>query len=218
MVDIGNYSSIYHLHIPRTGGVFIRNQLLNQYKGDQCFATHYQPLKTHSLFNYRYVSGHFGTYPISHMNNPKVFTVLRNPVDRFLSYYKYTRAFFNEDMLDKWLWDKNLSSIHANTQTKFLSNPIDIDIYNINLVNKNTVNSNWFIGQDANMQKAQKFVDTNEVFFMEQLDDLFNIDNPIKVNNSGKKPNITQEQYDRIVELNSLDIELYEYSLATKKY
>jgi hypothetical protein len=152
------------------------------------------------------------------MNNPMIFTVLRNPVDRFLSYYKYTRAFFNEDMLDKWLWDKDLSQIHSNTQTKFLSNSIDIEEYNKNLVNQKTVNANWFIGQNANIYKAKKFVDNHQIFFMEQLDDMFNIDNPIKVNNSGKRPNITQDQYDRIVELNSLDIELYEYALATKKY
>jgi hypothetical protein len=218
MVDIGNHSSIYHLHIPRTGGVFIRNQLLEKYKELECFATHYEKLEQSNINKYFYVAGHFGTYPIQYMNNPVVFTVLRNPVDRFLSYYKYTKPFFKTNMLNEWLYNEDLSAIHSNTQIKFLTNKIDIDKYNNNLVNDITINNNWFIGQDLDLQKAKSFVDNNIVFVMEEIDDVFGISNGVRVNKSGKQPIITPEQYDRIVELNSLDIELYDYAIRAKNY
>jgi hypothetical protein len=216
MVDIGKHSSIYHLHIPRTGGVFLRNQFLNQYSNLNCFATHYEKLEKDNIGQYFYLGGHFGTYPIPYMNDPFIFSVLRNPIDRFLSYYKYTKPFFKKDMLDSWLYDEELSNIHSNTQTKFLTNSIDINNYNNNLVNDITINNNWFIGQTLDIKKAKGFVDNYNIFIMEEIDDIFGFSNGIKVNKSGKQPLITPKQYDRIVELNSLDIELYEYAIRTK--
>lgn len=218
MVDIGNYSSIYHLHIPRTGGIYVKNQLLEKYQGSNVFASHYSKLEIDNLYRCQYVSGHFGTTPIEYLSNPLVFTVLRNPVDRFISYYKYTKPFFYEDMLDTWLYDETLSKLHSNTQLKFITNPIDISQYNKNLVNKETVNNNWFIGQEENIDKAKSFIKNNLILFTENLDEYFNTTGEIRINKSGKKPEITQIQYDRIVELNRLDIELYEYALRSKKY
>ena len=49
MVGIRNYSSIYHLHIPRTAGVFLRNHLLQEFQGKESFATHYDPIDKNSL-------------------------------------------------------------------------------------------------------------------------------------------------------------------------
>ena len=217
MVDIGDYSSIYHLHIPRTGGTYIKKQMLERYQDRNIFATHYNKLDIDSLNTCAYVAGHFGITPIEHLNNPLVFTVLRNPVDRFLSYYKYTRSFFYDDMLDTWLYDDELSKIHSNTQLKFITNKIDLDLYNKNLVNKETVNNNWFIGQEEDLDRGKSFIDQNLILFTENLDKYFNTDSNIRINKSGKKPKITEKQYDRIVELNRLDIELYEYSIRTKK-
>lgn len=218
MVDIGEHSSIYHLHIPRTGGIYVKNQMLQKYPGNQAFATHYSEIDLEKLKDYKYVSGHFGITPIEYLENPLVFTIFRNPVDRFLSYYKYTRPFFNQDMLDLWLYDEELSKIHSNTQIKFITNKIDLDQYNKNLVNQQTVNRNWFIGQKEDIDKAKDFVDKNLILFTDSLDKAFNIENGIRINKSGKKPEVTKKQYDRIVELNSLDIELYEYASRTKKY
>jgi hypothetical protein len=216
MVDIGNCSSIYHLHIPRTGGVYIRNQMLEKYKNDNTFATHYSKLEIDKVNTYKYLAGHFGITPIKHLNNPLTFTVLRDPVDRFLSYYKYTRPFFNQDMLDLWLYDEELSKIHSNTQIKFITNEINLNKYNKNLVNKETINNNWFIGQEQDINKAKDFIDKNIVLFTNTLDKTFKIEQGIRINKSGKKPEVTSKQYDRIVELNSLDIELYEYALRAK--
>lgn len=218
MVDIGNYSSIYHLHIPRTGGIYVRNQMLEKYKDNNTFATHYDKLEIDKINKYKYISGHFGTTPIEYLNNPLIFTVLRDPIDRFLSYYKYTRPFFSEDMLEKWLYDESLCQIHSNTQTKFITNKINLNRYNENLVNKETVNNNWFIEQEEDIDKAKLFVDHNLIFFTEMLDKHFTVIKGVRTNKSGKKPEITKKQYDRIVELNSLDIELYGYASRTKKY
>jgi hypothetical protein len=119
-------------------------------------------------------------------------------------------------MLDLWLYDEELSKIHSNTQIKFITNEINLNKYNKNLVNKETVNNNWFIGQEQDINKAKDFIDKNIVLFTNTLDKTFKIEQGIRINKSGKKPEVTSKQYDRIVELNSLDIELYEYALRAK--
>jgi acid phosphatase class B len=121
-------------------------------------------------------------------------------------------------MLDAWLYDDKLSKIHSNTQVKFITNKIDLTQYNKNLVTQETINNNWFIGQEENINKAKDFIDKNVILFTDNLDKDFNIENAIHINKSGKKPEVTKKQYDRIVELNSLDIELYGYASRTKKY
>ncbi len=223
MVGIGNYSSIYHLHIPRTAGVFLRNHLLQEFHGKESFATHYDPIDTNSLKEKHYVGGHFGTSPISYMENPLVFTVLRNPIDRFISYAKYTRSFFQKDSMDELLYGE-YSQLHENTQIKFITNHIDLDKYNTNLVNSETIKNNWFIGQSDSIDAAKEFIDNNVIVTLDSIDKLPSIlgikdfKNMSKVNGTNNLTGVTKEQYDKIVSMNELDMEVYEYAKTQKNY
>ena len=223
MVGIRNYSSIYHLHIPRTAGVFLRNHLLQEFQGKESFATHYDPIDKNSLMEKYYVGGHFGTSPILHMENPLVFTVLRNPIDRFISYAKYTRSFFQKDSMDELIYGEH-SQLHENTQTKFITNNIDIDRYNINLVNPETIQNNWFIGQKESFDSAKYFIDNNVVVTLEdihKLPEILGIEkfkNMSKVNETRSLSGVTKEQYDKIVSMNELDLEVYQYAKTKKNY
>lgn len=223
MVGISDYSSIYHLHIPRTAGVFLRTHLLHEFANKDYFATHYQQLETKSLISKVYVGGHFGITPITHMNKPMVFTILRNPIERFISYAKYTKSFFNKDSLNE-LINGEFSVLHENTQSKFMTNPIDLEKYNNNLVSPNTIKNNWFIGQDESFENVKNFIDNNIVVTLENILELpkllgiSDFTNMSKINETTQHSGLTKDQYDKIVSMNQLDLEAYNYAKTKKNY
>lgn len=233
MVDIGNHSSIYHLHIPRTAGIFIKNHLKDVFADKKIFATHNQPIDDDFIKDSFYVGGHFARYPIDKMNNPLVFTVLRNPVERFISYYKYTRHLFpqykDNELLDRWLYDDYFSKIQSNSQFKSITGTLDIEKYNKFLVDQRTIEENWFIiDYSDNVKDAKDFIDKNHVFVFDNINNLTesicsllqipSFKNLYKYNTSDKSDfGITKLQYDRIIELNQLDMEIYEYAKRKEK-
>ena len=223
MVDINRNTSIYHLHIPRTAGVFLRKHFIPEFADHNSFSTHYDQIVLENLADKQYVSGHFGTTPIEHMSRPLVFTVLRDPVKRFISYARYTRSFFQTDSMSELLYGEH-SKLHENTQAKFITNEIDIDLYNKNLVNSETIQKNWFIGQEESFEKAKSFIDNNIVVTLENIEklpDLLGIKNFKdlgKQNSTRSKTEVTKEQYDRIVSMNQLDMEIYQYAKTQKDY
>jgi hypothetical protein len=223
MVDINRNTSIYHLHIPRTAGVFLRKHFIPEFSEHETFSTHYDQLVLDSISDKKYISGHFGTTPIEHMTSPTVFTVLRDPIDRFISYARYTRSFFQKDSMHELLYGE-YSVLHQNTQTKFITNGIDIDLYNKNLVSSETIQRNWFIGQEESFEKAKNFIDNNIVVTLETIEKLprllgiKNFKDLDKQNSTRSKADITKEQYDRIVSMNQLDMEIYQYAKTQKNY
>ena len=233
MVDIGNHSSIYHLHIPRTAGIFIKNHLKDVFSDRQIFATHNKPIDDKYLKNSYYVGGHFSGYPINVMNNPTVFTVLRDPVERFISYYKYTRHLFpqykDNELLDRWLYDDRFSGLQSNAQFKSITGTLDVEKYNKFLVDHKTIEENWFIiNHSDDIKDGQEFIDNNHVFIFDNIEklttsicSLLNIPqfkNLYKYNTSDKSDyNISKSQYDRIIELNQLDMEIYQYAKRKEK-
>jgi hypothetical protein len=223
MVDISHSDSIYHLHIPRTGGVFLRKHLLEEFFNKPHFSTHRDKLILETLSSQKYVGGHFGTTPIPYMNNPLVFTVLRNPVERFISYAKYTRSFFQKDSMNELLYGEH-SNLHANTQTKFITNQIDIESYNKSLVNAESIQKNWFIGQEESFEKAKSFIDNNVVVTLDEIEKLpsilgiKNFKDMSKVNGTRSVSGVSKEQYDKIVSMNELDMEIFNYAKTQKKY
>lgn len=232
MVDIGNYSSIYHLHIPRTSGVFMRGHILREFMGKRTFATHYSRIDDNILGNSYFVGGHFGTYPIELMSDPLVFSVLRDPVKRFISYFKYVYPSIGsgdpDKDFDRWISDESISHYQSNTQTKFLSNSIDVDLYNQNIGLDKRIIANWFIKDVSDTAIAKMFIDKHNVFIMEDGPKIYqDITNMLgvspfphteQINNSATiNLNISKKQYDKIEELNSLDLEVYDYARYKEK-
>ena len=229
------YNSIYHLHVPRTAGIFIRNHISKSFNNKTQHISHSQPIYEKDISQYFLISGHFGKYPIAFMNNPLVFSVIRHPVERYISYYKYVKhkfpEFKNNELLDYWLYDDRISLLHSNTHLKFFTGEIDINKYNQYFVSPYTSEENWFINNYSNnVQDGINFIDNNHVFSFDNINiltesicDLLKINqfkNLYKYNSSDKSDwGITKKQYDRIEQLNSLDMELYEYvKNKEKKY
>jgi hypothetical protein len=225
---MNQYDSIYHLHVPRTAGMFLKNHLQYQFVEKKQQIHHGKQLINEEISSCYIVSGHYGTYPIKLMSNPLVFSVMRNPVERYISYYKYVRYMFpeyeNNDLLDYWINDERLSSLHSNTHFKNFTGSINVEKFNKNLVNKYTIEENWLLeNYSNNIQDGFDFIDKHHIFIFDDIKkltdsicDLLNVKpykNLYKFNSSDPKDyGITKKQYARIEELNSIDMELYEYA------
>ena len=90
---INDDAIVIQVHIPKTAGTSLR-LLFNQVFGaDKCLMNYKDELhekKSTELTNIRHVSGHFG-YGIhqSFAKKPIYITVLRNPIDRYISLYSH---------------------------------------------------------------------------------------------------------------------------------
>lgn len=235
------FDSIYQSHIPRTGGTFVKAHLKNEFANKGYLSNHNTELTESKISDSFYIVGHWANYPMQYMKNPIVFTILRNPIDRFLSSFKYTRFMFpemsNEELLEYWLYDPKMSSLHSNTQFKFLTGNMDVEKYNDVVKNsplisqgkmmhkKPMTENNWFITNEGKTkQDAFDFINNNHIFFIEDIDGLFdNLPKLLNVNPFLFKDPINQSeqldiklsptQYERIIELNSIDLEIYDYAI-----
>lgn len=234
--------SIYHLHIPRTSGVYIRNFVTPNLisKGVNHFASNRTDIDEEIIKSSLFVSGHFGLMPIDKMDNPDVFTLVRDPVERFISYFKYTTGIHrtyeeNMDKLDSWLYGDQMP-IQSNLQSKFLTGSININQFNLNHRERHSsVLNGWFIeGYSNSIDDIKKNIDKfyvypmtkHEVFkedFNKCLDKNFGFTifkHNDKANESHEiNIDFTKDRIERIAEINSLDMEVYDYVQSiTKRY
>lgn len=231
---------VYHLHIPRTSGVYIRNFVMPHLLSKKIdhFASNRSDIDVEHIAKCEYVSGHFGLMPLKHMDNPVVFSLVRDPVERFISYFKYTTGInrtYEENMekLDNWLYGEQ-SEIQSNLQSKFLTGSMNVDEFNSRFREKHkAVTSGWFIEDySLNMADIKQNIDNFYVYPMTRHDEFkedFNkcLDETFgfkifkhndKANSSHEiKVDFTPDRVSRIEELNSVDIEMYDYVRSIKK-
>lgn len=234
--------SIYHLHIPRTAGIYIKNHVLPHLitSGVPHFVSNRTIIDVEKWNNSKFIGGHFGLSPLDYMDSDtKVFTVIRNPVDRFISYFKYTTGLVRagqeaSDKLERWLYGDQ-SNTQANLQTKFLLGKTNINEFNknFNYFQKNVDNA-WYLEEiSGGVEKAISNLDKFYAYSLENLN-LFKEDmnkalekeflfKPFKgVNDSANRSpeiglSLTKKQIARIEELNEMDMILYEHVSKSKK-
>lgn len=232
--------SIYHLHVPRTSGTYIKNNVLPHLitGGVEHFASNRSYIDTNLIKNSKFVIGHFGLMPLDYMNDPEVFCILRDPVERFISDFKYMvnitdRRGSVEEKLNHLLYE-NQSEMQSNVQSKFLSGKTNIAKFNIEPARYvHSARNTWFIedySKDINTIKRNidRFncytMDNHEAFKID-FNNSLNKNFGFKTFKHSDKTNeskdvgisLTKEQIDRIYELNSLDMEVYEYVQKTQK-
>lgn len=232
--------SIYHLHIPRTSGIYIKNNVLPHLIADGVphFVSNRSKIDLGIIKNSKFVGGHFGTTPIEYMNSPEVFSIIRNPVDRFISYFKYTTGLVRmgeeaEKKKYEWLYGKQ-SEMHSNSQSKFLTGKINIDYFNNNLnYMQEKVESGWFLeNYNLNLDKILENVDKFYCYSLDNYEIFIDDFNKALMKNFGfnsfkykdpanLSPDIgiifNKKDVERIIQLNELDIKVYEYVQKSKK-
>lgn len=232
--------SIYHLHIPRTSGIYIKNNVLPHLisGGVSHFVSNRTQINPTTISNSEFVGGHFGLMPLDYMKNPEVFSILRHPVDRFISYFKYTtgRIRMGEEAERKkhsWLYGEECL-MQSNSQSKFLTGKINIEKFNngIGYLQEN-VKQHWFIENYtlnldsvlSNVDKIYCYSLENQNIFLEDLNKSlykhfgFNTFKYRDKANCSPEIGVTfsKKDIDRIVELNELDMQVYEYVQKSKK-
>lgn len=133
---------LYHLHIPRTSGTGILYAINNSFKIHKS-KTNTNSFKPPEIFQFVYdhdvmqfwplISGHFAINPIiENKENIDVFSIVRNPIDHFISIAAY-RAMSSQEQFDNLFLDKfiegeydlpigcDLFSSRGNLQTKMLT-------------------------------------------------------------------------------------------------
>jgi hypothetical protein len=261
---IMSLKQLYFLHIPKTAGRFVSENILNSVNNKDCcyFTTGYQN-NSEGLESKIYISAHSGTYPIDLLKNIDVATVVRDPVSARASYFNFIYPRLLKDRLEyqnikndkeKFLYylfyDKEFL-IHNNYQSNFLCNSSDPRSWNTNFFNKKGKpllikkynegqNFNWFIGNEntsldnainnINKFKIVNTLDNIEMFcnsikswflLNHSIEIKFDFNNKINVSISefnNKKTSseyfvnlLNQNEKDRILELNSVDLEVYNF-------
>jgi hypothetical protein len=90
---------IVHIHIPKTAGTALRSAVAEANNGEYRVFPHYDEIKFVNIAaeDYDFYSGHIGYHTAAALNG-NIITVLRNPIDRFVSVY-----FFGANYLPKGL-------------------------------------------------------------------------------------------------------------------
>jgi hypothetical protein len=88
---------IVHLHIPKTAGTALRTAFEKTANGSLRISPHFQEAKYADLdpSEFDFFSGHFGFKTAAKLDG-KIITVVRNPLDRFVSLYYFLRQQFDQ--------------------------------------------------------------------------------------------------------------------------
>ncbi len=231
-----NDQTLVFVHVPKTAGSTIYNILDSQYKRNfttkginpQKFVDAFLKYSPEQIEKFDVVKGHFTLQLLHRIQNPVVFTFLRDPVEKFISsYYYIKRAHWNRNHvavnklknIDEFV-DFAVRNGIDNAQTRHLSNSIK---EHPNSESPKMANE----GIDL-LKLAKNNLDRMDyVFYTSQFDLAILIlakelqwhKKPFYVtkNRTKNRPSatdISSETIERIREIEKYDIELFDYSKA----
>lgn len=220
--------SIYHLHVPRTSGVYIRENLINSFQDSNNFVGHTQEIPVF-FRGFDNVSGHFANNPIHDID--KTFAVVRNPIELTFSYIQYMRDSFYPNLTFDEVFNKykqeNILDNFANINIKFLTGFIKVNNYNRDISDLRVMaESCWHVNVYCHsVEEAISHIEQNniKIFKYEDPYKYNKISNLYGKNLAGARINesshldkeVFERLYDEVANLNNLDLELY---AAISKY
>lgn len=230
----------FFLHIPKTAGTAFSLHLKNQFNHqDICPAGYWQELleiPKKDRAKYKLLTGHFSDLARAFLDcDPQCIVMLRNPIDRVLSliyYQKYLcdnppQSFANAGVLGmartaRTLFNRDIQSLLMTDDPRILQG---ISNYQTRVLLGGQIEPTYQLNEDhlraakANLLRYKLIGLTERM--QESLDMLsFTFGwppiNDVAVNQTPKvleRENVAPWALEKIRELNSLDIELYEYAL-----
>ncbi len=220
------------IHIPKSAGVSFLHLLRDQVYGEERTHEHFNAYKTepsiYELNKKDLVVGHVDFADLQYdMPGFKFATILRHPVNRAISWYKYSKL-ISDDGINKVNGSMSLEDLCTsnhrlnkmyvhNTMTWMLGDHLELE--------RRTVEP-----EKALLQAKAKILNMDDVLFFNTLIPCMErVCNKYKFDvNIHKMPwvnptiwvdaNITDEAVARLKECNKLDIELYNYALNSRKW
>lgn len=225
--------TLNHIHIPRTGGVYLRNHTIATLKSLSIdfFASNHYTITKENFLNKKFISGHFARTADDFIDTNISFTILRDPVDRYVSNFLYISKNHSMSEFEKWLYDDQIINIQSNLQSRCISSKINIEKYNETDYRLRPYSA-WFIGNDTSISRSIQFLDYIDFVwtydnmnsaideYQEILYKNFGISpfsNKNKMNSNHRSIKITKEHRDIIENINSIDMEIYEYARNKEK-
>lgn len=221
--------TINHLHIPRCSGIYIKTHIVNDLRAKKIpfFATNHGEIFPDTFNDKKFISGHFGTTPLKYRNDLITVCLVRDPVDRFISNFIYMHRSFKGEHLDAQLekWIEN--SKQHNIQARSLNKPLNEELYNSKEHGFSRALDGWCLEDgEINISEIKSFIDSmrlvdtvdNHYNFINNLNKLiyetygfYSFSNRSQLNENFRKIVISDTIRKKIEDLNSLDMEIYDY-------
>jgi NACalpha-BTF3-like transcription factor len=181
-----NFKYFYFLHIPKTSGVKMQHQLLDASNNPNAI-NHpkvYCPGDFEFVFDadiaktYNIISGHFARNPIEILPKVATFTIIRDPVQQYLSVAKYAAMFRGEEFTEEFMmpfltgesemysYFEGMSGC-SNPQSSFISSKLSTLEYDLNGKDRTV-----FIKKPESFEDVRGHLSGMVIGVMEQRDEL----------------------------------------------
>jgi hypothetical protein len=219
--------SIYHLHIPRTSGGYIRRLILNNSSYNKIVSGHHKKIAESDFIEANFISGHYGINPLAFSS--KNFSVVRDPCELTFSYIKYLYGAESgqplpEDHVKRYLYEDGLRESVTNVMSKFLTQRVNFYLYNLNLHDLLAMaNSTWHLeGEPYSVEKVLKSISDNNIKLFSYQSKTLYADIAVYLNLEVKNTpterlnksivdihGLYEKYIDEISKANSIDLDLY---------
>ena len=244
-MELENFKYLYFLHIPKTSGVKMAHQLLDASNNPSAINQPkvYRPGYFEYVFDanigktHNIISGHFARNPIETLPDVATFTIIREPVQQYISAVKYSamrkgEEFTEESMMPFLTGEAEMYSYFegmsgcSNPQSSFISSKLSTLEYDLNGKDRTV-----FVKKPESFEDVRECLSGMVIGVMEERDELvqkvnillkkmFNIsireDNSIVNATPSVNFKISKECINLILDRTELDRELYAKVLENK--